>query len=63
MEDSEFNPDVRGRYYFDQKGLAVDLHDSVAEVFAGCATEVIIPYREIRAVVRSDKVFSWLISP
>jgi hypothetical protein len=63
VEDSEFNPDVRGRYYFDQKGLAVDLHDSVAEVFAGCATEVVIPYSEIRKLVRSDRSFSWLISP
>ena len=62
VEDSEFKPNIRGRYYFDQKGLAIDLHDTT-DAFAGCATEVVIPYSEIRALVRSDRHYSWLISP
>jgi hypothetical protein len=63
VNDSDFHPDVRNRFYFDRTGLALDLSDQIAPVNEGCATEVIIPYREIGALVRSDRHYPWLTSP
>ena len=63
VNDSDFDPDVRERFYFDRNGLALDLRDGVAPVYEGCATDVIIPYREIRKLVRGDRLYPWLISP
>ena len=63
VNDSDFHPDVRDRFYFDRTGLALDLSDQVAPVNEGCATEVIIPYREIDPLVRTDRHYPWVTSP
>lgn len=54
--------DVRGRLYFAKTGLVIDPHDSVPRAYAGCATAVTVPYREIRDLVRPDSPFYPLVS-
>lgn len=49
--------DIKGRIYFAANGLVIDPHDSLPHAYAGCATAVTIPYREIRDLVQSDSPF------